>query len=81
MSETEFKIFEFENKKYRVYRDPYEPNKLFEIRGKFIAKLKPITKEEVNTALKYSRIYVNVKYKGCEYTDDIMNNLSKLLVK
>jgi hypothetical protein len=68
-------IFTFNDVKYKIYKDDDEPEELFKARAKFITMMKPKTQLEKNTAIKYSRIYVNVKFRRCVYSEEVMNKL------
>lgn len=57
---------------------PGESNNHLNERGKFILKQKPKTADEYNKAVLYSFIYVNYKFRGCIYNDDIMEALEAM---
>ncbi len=66
---------------YRVSIEQNEPRQYFLDRGNFIARLTPKSEQEYDEAVRYSRIYINVKYGKCEYSQPIMDRLSFLLNK
>ena len=47
----------------------------FIVRGNFITSQKPQNDQELEKAILYSNIYVNVKYLKCEYSGNIMKEL------
>jgi len=59
-------------------RDFGESLEAYLIRGLFIVSQKPKTLKEYNNAIKYSRIYINVKHCKCGYSEPIMNNLNSM---
>ena len=50
-------------------------------RGYFVVSQIPTTVEEYNEAVRYSRIYVNHKYKKNGYDDEIENKLKKMMTR
>ena len=70
----------FRNKDYvcGLKREPFEPLERFIERGYFVAKIKPKNDKEMEEAIKYSRIYINVKYLDCNYEKDIHERLKFL---
>ena len=73
-------IFRKNNKIYIVHKDELEPYEHFIERGNFIASQEPQDEEQYNYIVSYSRIYINNKYLGCEYQDQIMKELNKMLI-
>ena len=63
-----------------VKQDMAEPHEHHAERGMFIASQTPNDKLEYNECLKYSRIYINNKYKGCTYSNNIMKEMDKMLL-
>lgn len=55
-----------------VQRDPCEPYEQFIERGYFVVSQKPLTLENYNEAVKYSRVYINIKYNKCQYNKKMM---------
>jgi hypothetical protein len=48
-------------------------------RGYFVVSQKPQTEEEYDDAVLFSRIYIHVKHKGCEYDESIMKKLDSMI--
>lgn len=65
---------------YRIVlnKDENEDNEHFKIRGFFIAKQKPETKSELDIAIHYSRMYLNIKLYGTVYQQDIMDKINNM---
>lgn len=61
-----------------VNRDMNEPIEQFIERGIFISRQKAKTDQEYDKIIKYSRIYINVKFYKCGYSTEIMNELDRL---
>lgn len=55
-----------------------ESNNHLNERGKFVLNQKPKTADEYNKAVLYSFIYVNHKFRGCVYNDDVMKTLATM---
>lgn len=49
------------------------------LRGLFVVSQKPNSKEEYDKAVAYSRIYINVIHLKCIYSDEIMEELNKMI--
>ena len=60
-----------------VKRDIGETEEKFSERILFITNQKPKTQKEYNTAVLYSRLYINKKYFKCVYE----NSLEQVLIK
>ena len=60
-------------------QDVYETLEQFIQRGNFIVSQKPLSIEEYQKALTYSRIMINVKYSGAKYNSNIMDILEQML--
>lgn len=63
-----------------VERDPVESYEEYTMRSYFVTSQMPKTADEYDTAVKYSRIYINVHNKKCVYTKAVMDSL-KLMEK
>lgn len=61
--------------------DTDETMEQFLDRGYFVMNQNPQTEEEYNTAVLYSRIYINVKYKKCMYEDRVMMILKNKMIE
>lgn len=64
-----------------VEQDKYEQKEHLIVRGYFVVSQKPITKEQYDEAILYSRIYVNTKFKKCLYNDEITHKLETMVAK
>jgi hypothetical protein len=62
-----------------VPRDNNESKEHHISRGYFVVSQMPTNKKEYYEAVKYSRIYNNVKYLKCTYSDIIMDKLNKMI--
>ena len=76
-------VFRKDNKIYIVHKDDLETYEQFIERGNFIAcqNIDPAKKEDYDKAILYSYIYINNKHLGCEYHDQIMSELNKMMKK
>ena len=76
-------VFRKDNKIYIVHKDDLETYEHFIERGNFIAcqNIDPEKKEDYDKIILYSYIYINNKYLGCEYHDQIMSELNKMMKK
>ena len=45
----------------------------------FVASQNPKTKKDYDTAVKYSKLYINTHYLECEYNEDVMRKLKKMV--
>jgi len=50
----------------------------FAIRGNFIAKQQPRSEFDLNEAIRYSKIYLNIIVNGVSYSDEIMAKINKM---
>lgn len=57
----------------------YETNNSFNTRIQFIRKNKPLTKENFDTLIIYSHIYVNTELLGCVYPPHIEKKLKNYI--
>ena len=64
-----------------VPKDKNESKEHHISRGYFVVGQLPKSKKEYKEAIKYSRIYHNVKYLKCKYDDVIMTKLKKMETK
>jgi len=62
----------------KLEQDLNEPQDKYIERGYFVVCQKPKSVEEYLKAKKYSRIYINNKYLGCEFTEKVMEELNKM---
>lgn len=71
----------YEKKNFIIYlkRDDGEPREYYTERGYFIVSQQPETQEEYDQAVLYSRIYINKKYKKCEYGNIIEKKIKKMM--
>jgi len=70
----------FEKKGYlvQIVQDSGEPLEHYIERGYFVASQQPLTRKEYDTAILFSRIYINMKYKKCGYSDGITKKLEMM---
>ncbi|CAH6421772.1 Hypothetical protein KVN_LOCUS458 [uncultured virus] len=61
-----------------VRKDKNEAEEIYLERVNFVVSQKPKNEEEYNEAIKFSRLFVNVKYSRCEYDKQIMDKLQTL---
>lgn len=61
---------------YKIKKNKTESLFIFEDRLKFIMEQNPKNYYQLNEVILYSKIYINVKYYGCEYYNDVMNRLN-----
>jgi len=61
-----------------IEQDDDEPLEQFYERGHFIVSQKPISIIKFNEAIIYSRIWINKKYLGCEYDENVNQKLKKM---
>jgi hypothetical protein len=75
-------VFRKGNKIYIVHKDVLETYEHFIDRGNFIASqnIDPMEEEEYEKVVLYSKIYVNNKYLGCEYHNQIMKELNRMIM-
>ena len=69
-------IFTKDGKFYILKKDRYEPIEKFNERGWFITKCHPSNDKEYESAITLSRIWINIKYNGCEYNKAIMDKIN-----
>jgi len=63
----------------KVNKDPFEPYEHYIDRGEFIVSQKPKNLEEYINILNLSRLYINIKYNMCKYSDDIMVKINTMI--
>ena len=73
------KLFHKENQVCIIEYDENEPMEFVNERGYFVINQKPETQEEYNKAILYSNIFINVKFRGCEYNDKVMAILKSMM--
>lgn len=56
-----------------------ESEEHFRERCLFITSQRLSNKNDLNKAITYSRIYINHKYFSCGYSENIMNELDKMI--
>jgi hypothetical protein len=66
------------SKIYNISIDKKESDEIFYERVKFIIKQTPSSEEELKKIIIYSRIWSNIKFKKCTYSEEIMNIIKKL---
>lgn len=59
-----------------VDKNENEPMEQFIERGNFIVKQNPRNDSEYEKYVLFSRIYMNIKYLGCEYDPNIMKEIN-----
>jgi hypothetical protein len=64
---------------YFIERDEFEPDEHYVERCNFVASQQPKSKVELDNVIKYSYIFVNVKYLKSLYSPEIMNTLSGMI--
>ena len=64
-------VFLKNDKFYLIKKDKYEPMERFNERGWFIAYMHPKTSEEFNEAVRLSRVWSNMKFDKCVYSDEL----------
>lgn len=67
---------------YNVKQDEFESDDTFYERMWIIAKQEPKSEEEYKKAISYSRLWINNKMLGCQFTDKlnkISTNLDELI--
>lgn len=62
-----------------VSHDQDKPLEHFAERGNFIVSQKPSTSEAYSKCLKYSRLYTNIKYHKCSYSQEVMKELQLMI--
>ena len=62
----------------KVERDINEPYEHFLYRGIFMTSQMPKNNSDYNKYIVYSRISSNIKFKKCEYSKEIMEEVSKM---
>jgi hypothetical protein len=60
-----------------IHRCENESNTIYNFRKNFIINNK--LSDDINTMIKYSKILVNIKFKGCSYDVSIYNKLKTFL--
>ena len=60
-------------------KDIGEPLEHLIERGYFVVSQKPKTKKEYEFAILYSRIYINKKYKKCEYNETVEKTIAEMI--
>ena len=68
-------IFRKDNCIIILEKDKDEIIEHFIERGNYIVSRNPKSEKEYNRLVLYSRIYINIKYLGCEYGPEIMKNV------
>jgi hypothetical protein len=72
------RAFIYDNHYIILEKDTNESIERFISRGNFMVRLKPNTDTEFKKMEKYSRIWANIKYDHCSYSQNIMNILKTL---
>lgn len=63
---------------YYIERGNNEIDEHFFARSNFIVSQKPKTEAEYEHAVKYSKIYINIKFLKCKYNQEIVDELNKI---
>lgn len=71
--------FRKDNLIINIKKYPTEPEEHFQERCLFITSQQLCTENDLNKAITYSRIYINHKYFNCEYSENIMDELEKMI--
>ena len=69
-------VIKCHEKIYVIDKIKYEPRERFIRRAWFVIKLLSLTDISYNDAIRISKLWANVKYLGCEYSEKIMNELN-----
>ena len=64
-------VFFKNDKFYLIKKDKYESMERFNERGWFIACMHPKTSDEFNEAVRLSRVWSNMKFDKCVYSDEL----------
>ncbi len=64
-----------------VARDNHESDEQHYDRGHFVASQRPHNDNEYADAVRYSRVFVNSTYLGCQYGDNVMAKLENMTKK
>lgn len=73
-------LFKKSNMLYIINQEETESYEKFIDRGNFISSQLPTNDAMFLEALKFSRLYVNVKYLNCKYDDHVMKELNKKII-
>lgn len=65
--------------RFKIYQENREPSIIYDDRVLFIMNQNPINNKQLDEVVRYSKIFVNVKYLGCKYNDFIMKRLDAYL--
>ena len=66
-------IFIKNGKFFIIYRDKFEPLEKFNERAWFIVNKFPTTQDEYDEITRLSRIWSNIKFNNCTYSEEVMN--------
>lgn len=72
-------VVQIGSKIYLFPRLPFETDTIFSARKKFFMEQSPKTDKKYLEAVKMSMVFVNVKFLGCLYSDNIMEELKNML--
>lgn len=61
-----------------IKKETGEPHEHVIERGYFVVSQQPETQEEYEEAVRFSRIYINKKYKQCKYDEEIENAVTEM---
>ena len=64
---------------YSLKRDKYESMERYNERGWFVVSVSPKTLDELNEAIRLSRIWICIKFDKCVYDKNVMDRINKYL--
>ncbi len=63
-----------------IEKNPYEVNECYNYRGNIIVSQKPINQKEFDNCVKLSNYISNMKFLGCNYSEQIETECTKILI-
>ncbi len=72
-------IFEADNYIYDITKLKGETDLYHNTKGTFISSLKPEDTEDFKYYEKMAKIYANIKHLNCNYNNDIISEINKLI--
>jgi len=64
---------------YLLKKDKFESIERFNERGWFVVSIAPKNEDELNEAIRLSRIWSNMKFNKCTYDNILMDKISNIV--
>lgn len=72
-------VIQIGSKIYLFPRLPYETDKVYFARRKFLTRSSPKTQKKFLDSLRLSMVWANINFLGCSYPESVTKDLKKMM--